>query len=155
MESGKSQAKILFDGPVKNWPFTFSALIETVSRGGRDARRHLLELVRLRPRVLVPYVRNLAALLDSTRGPVRKASIETLAVLSRVSPAAMAFLLPKLHEILASEPQNVIVNHAVEILLNYGKTSARAARKVIPILRGLGNHRAAAHALEEIRPSDS
>jgi len=139
---------------VKNWPFSFSALIEAVSRGGRDARARLDELIRHQPQVLLPYAKELAALLDSTRAPVRKASIETLAALSRISPSAMAFLLPKLHALLASEPQSVVVNHAIEILVNYGKTSARAAKKVIPILRGLGGkHRAAAKALDEITPS--
>jgi len=141
---------------VKNWPFSFSALIEAVSNGGRDARARLDEVVRHRPQLLLPYAKELAALLDSTRGPVRKASIETLAVLSRVSPAAMAFLLPKFHALLASEPQTVVVNHAIEILTNYGKTSARAAKKVIPTLGGLvGKHRAAAKALDEITPPSS
>jgi hypothetical protein len=135
---------------VKNWPFSFLTLIEAVSRGGRDALAHLEELVENHPKTLLPYAKELASLLDSTRAPVRKASIETLAALSRISPAAMAFLLPKLHTLLASEPQNVVANHAIEILANYGKTSARAAMKVIPILRGLGHHRAAADALEKI-----
>lgn len=141
---------------MKNWPLSFSALIEAVSRGGRDARALLEELVRKRPHLLLPYAKELAALLDSTRAPVRKASLETLAALSSVSPAAMAFLLPKLHALLASEPQNVVVNHAIEILTNYGKTSARAAKKVIPILGVLvGKHRAAAKALDEITPPSS
>ena len=47
----------------------------------------------------------------------------------------MAFLIPKLHDLLAEEPQNAIANHAIEILSNYAKTSERAARKVIPVLR--------------------
>jgi hypothetical protein len=142
----------LFKRPVKNWPFSFRVLIEAVSRGGRDARARLAELVQIRPHTLLPYARELATLLDSTRAPVRKASIETLAALSRVSPAAMAFLLPKLHALLANEPQNVMVNHAIEILTNYGKTSAQAARKVIPILRTLGDENAkrVKKALEEL-----
>ena len=141
---------------MKNWPFSFSALIEAVSRGGRDARARLDEMVRNRPQSLLPYAKELAALLDSTRAPVRKASIETLAALSRVSPAAMAFLMPKLHTLLASEPQTAIVNNAIEILTNYGKTSARAAKKVIPILAALvGKHRSAAKALDEITPPSS
>jgi hypothetical protein len=82
-----------------------------------------------------PYLREVAKLLDSTRGPIRKASIEALAALSRVSPTAMAFLIPRLHALLAEEPQHAIANHAIEILHNYAKTSERAARKVIPILR--------------------
>ena len=138
---------------MKNWPFSFSALIEAVSRGGRDARARLDELIRHQPQALLPYAKELAALLDSTRAPVRKASIETLAALSRISPAAMAFLLPRLHALLASEPQSAVVNHAIEILTNYGKTSARAAKKVIPILGTLvGKHRAAKKALDEITP---
>ncbi|MFI5201924.1 MAG: hypothetical protein ACHQNE_06025 [Candidatus Kapaibacterium sp.] len=137
---------------MKNWPFSFSALIEAVSRGGRDARAHLTDLARHRPYTVLPYARELAALLDSTRGPIRKASIETLAALSRISPAAMAFLLPKLHALLASEPQNVVVNHAIEILVNYGKTSARAAKKVMPILRDFGdkNAKRVKKALDEL-----
>ncbi len=47
----------------------------------------------------------------------------------------MAFLIPRLHDLLAKEPQNAIANHAIEILSNYAKTSERAARKVIPIFR--------------------
>jgi len=88
-----------------------------------------------RPRIALPDIRDVAKLLDSTRDPVRKASIETLAALSRVAPSAMAFLIPRLHALLADEPQNTITNHAIEILSNYARTSERAARKVIPILR--------------------
>ncbi len=88
-----------------------------------------------RPHITLPNLREVAKLLDSTRGEIRKASIEALAVLSRVSPSAMAFLLPRLHDLLAEEPQHAIANHAIEILHNYAKTSERAARKVIPILR--------------------
>ena len=47
----------------------------------------------------------------------------------------MAFLIPKLHDLLANEPQHAIANRAIEILSNYAKTSERAARKVIPVLR--------------------
>jgi hypothetical protein len=92
--------------------------------------RHLLPDIE----TIIP-IREVAKLLDSTRGPVRKASIETLAALSRVAPSAMAFLIPRLHDLLANEPQNALANHAIEILANYAKTSQQAARKVIPIFR--------------------
>ncbi len=112
-----------------------------------EARDRLAELVRERPRHIVPYAKEIAKLLDSTSGPVRKASLETLAALSRVSPSAMAFLLPKLHTLLANEPQNTLANNAIEILSNYAKTSKQAAAKVLPILRksldGLGPKAAA------------
>ena len=120
---------------MKRWPFSFSELFDRVARGGVEARTRLIDLARLRPRDVLPYVRDVAALLDSTRGPVQKASLETLAALSHIAPSAMAFLLPKLHSLLANEPQNAIANHAIEILANYGKTSAYAAKKVIPIFR--------------------
>ena len=134
---------------MKNWPLSFPALIETVSRGSREARTHLMELVRKRPHVVLPHIRELALLLDSTQIPVRKAAIETLATLSHAAPGAMAFLLPKLHALLASEPQNALASHAIEILSNYGKTSAEAAKKVIPILRNLGG-KPASKALDEL-----
>jgi hypothetical protein len=114
---------------------SFSGLIEAIERGGVEARARLIELSHHRPRVVLPYARELAALLDSSRAPVRKASIEMLAALSRVSPTAMAFLLPTLHNLLANEPQQAIANHAIEILANYARTSEQAARKVIPVLR--------------------
>ncbi len=88
-----------------------------------------------RTNIALPLLKEVAALLDSTRDEIRKASIEALAALSRVSPTAMAFLIPRLHTLLAEEPQHAIANHAIEILHNYAKTSERAARKVIPILR--------------------
>ncbi len=89
----------------------------------------------MRSNIARPHLREVAKLLNSTRGEIRKASIEALAVLSRVSPAAMAFLIPKLHVLLSEEPQHAIANHAIEILHNYARTSERAARKVIPVLR--------------------
>ena len=117
-------------------------LVEIVSRGSVEARNRLLALVRERPKLVVPYAKEIAKLLDSTSGPVRSASLEALAALSRVSPATMAFLLPKLHTLLSNEPQNTLANNAVEILSNYAKTSTQAAAKVIPILKksldGLG-----------------
>jgi hypothetical protein len=115
--------------------FSFTGLIEAIERGGVEARNRLMELAHLRPHIMLPYTRELAALLDSSRAPVRKASIELLAMLSRISPSAMAFLIPRLHDLLSNEPQNAIANHAIEILHNYAKTSERAARKVIPIFR--------------------
>jgi hypothetical protein len=114
---------------------SFFGLIEAIERGGVEARTRLIELSHHRPRIVLPYARELAALLDSSRAPVRKASIEMLAALSRVSPTAMAFLLPTLHNLLANEPQNAIANHAIEILHNYARTSKEASRKVIPILK--------------------
>jgi hypothetical protein len=114
---------------------SFSSLFELVERGGVEARKRLIELSHLRPKIVLPYAKEVAALLDSTRAPVRNASIEMLAAISKVSPATMAFLIPKLHALLSNKPQNTIANHAIEILHNYAKTSERAARKVIPILR--------------------
>lgn len=114
---------------------SFATLIEAIGRGGVEARTRLVELAHHRPRLVLPHAKDLAALLDSTRGPVRKASIEMLAILLRVSPGAMAFLIPTLHYLLANEPQNAIANHAIEILVNYARTSKEAAQKVIPILK--------------------
>jgi hypothetical protein len=105
-----------------------------------------------RPRIALPDIativpiREVAKLLDSTREPIRKASIETLAALSRVAPSAMAFLIPRLHALLADEPQNALANHAIEILANYAKTSRQAARKVIPIFR---------NTIAELRPKSA
>ncbi len=113
----------------------FSNLIEAFERGRVEARTRLIELTRLRPRMVLPYAQEVAELLESSRTPVRKASIEMLAMLSKASPTAMAFLIPTLHNLLANEPQNVIANHAIEILHNYAKTSEQAAKKVIPVLR--------------------
>src|ERR1019366_547921 len=72
---------------------SFSSLITAIERGGVEARKRLLELSHLKPKMVLPYARELAALLDSSRAPVRSASIEMLAMLSRVSPSAMAFLI--------------------------------------------------------------
>ncbi len=113
---------------------SFSALLEAIGRGRVEARKQLIKLARARPSSVIPYAREVATLLDSTRLPVRQASIELLSLLSKVSPSAMAFLLPKLHELLSSEPQNAIANHAIEILHNYARTGREASRKVIPIL---------------------
>jgi Bacterial regulatory proteins, gntR family len=120
---------------VEDKHFSFSGLIETIERGGVEARKRLIELAHFRPGTVLPYVRELAALLDSSRAPVQKASIEILAALSRVSPSAMAFLIPRLHNLLANEPQHAIAHHAIEILHNYARTSKEAAHKVIPILK--------------------
>jgi hypothetical protein len=114
---------------------SFSTLIEALGRGGVEARKCLVQIALLRPKIVLPHARKLAALLDSSRAPVRSASIEMLAVLSRVSPAAMAFLIPRLLDLLSEEPQNVIANHAIEILHNYARTSTAATSKVLPILR--------------------
>jgi hypothetical protein len=114
---------------------SFSSLIEALGRGGVEARKRLVHIAHLRPKIVLPYARELAALLDSSRAPVRSASIEMLAVLSRVSPGTMAFLIPRLHDLLSEEPQNAIANHAIEILQNYARTSAAATSKVLPILR--------------------
>jgi hypothetical protein len=80
-------------------------------------------------------LKELAKLLDSARAPLRKSSIEALALASRVSPKAMAFLLPRLHDLLTDEPQSILANHALDILMNYANTSKRAAQKVAPIFR--------------------
>jgi hypothetical protein len=80
-------------------------------------------------------LKELAKLLDSARAPLRKSSIEALALVSRVSPKATAFLLPRLHALLADEPQSVLANNALEILINYANTSKRAAQRVAPIFR--------------------
>ncbi len=119
--------------PDKHIPF--SSLFEAIGRGGVEARQRLMALVHHRPKIVLPYAREVAALLDSSRTPVREASIEILAMLSRVSPTAMAFLIPRLHDLLANEPQNTVANHAIEILHNYARTSKEAAQKVIPILK--------------------
>ena len=103
-------------------------------------------------------LKELAKLLDSAREPLRKSSIEALALVSRVSPKATAFLLPRLHALLADEPHSVLANNALEILTNYAKTSKRAAQKVAPIFREaisqLGPKMAAQvkRALKEIDP---
>jgi hypothetical protein len=71
--------------------------------------------------------------MDSASGVVREGSLETLMLVSRAAPGAMAFLLPKLHTLLANDPQNVVADRVIEILTNYAKTSKSAARKVVPI----------------------
>ncbi len=116
--------------------------MEVVARGSAEAAERLSEFVRKQPKEAVRHVREIAALLDSSKTPARTASIETLAVLSRVAPGAMAFLLPKLHALLSNDPQAGVANHAIEILGNYGKTSAHAAKKVLPILKQFGEQKA-------------
>src|SRR5438309_7894421 len=87
------------------------------------------------PNISQQSLKELAKLLDSARTPLRKSSIEALALVSRVSPRATAFLLPRLHALLADEPQSALANSALEILINYAKTSHRAAQRVAPIFR--------------------
>lgn len=94
----------------------------------------LLERARVQPDLFVPYAKEIAGLMDSASDQLRKGSIETLAVLSRVAPGAMAFLLPKLHMMLAAKPEDLAGEHAIEILSNYAKTSRQAAERVLPII---------------------
>ena len=75
----------------------------------REVERKLASLARLastRPQELLPHVEDVARLLDSASAAVQASSLETLTMLSRAAPGAMAFLLPRLHELLANEPQN-------------------------------------------------
>ncbi len=138
---------------MKNWPLSFPALLQSVARGGHEARLHLVEFVKRRPHLVLPHIGELAGLLDSTREPVQHAALETLAILSHAAPGAMAFLLPRLHAFLANDPQHALAGHAIEILLNYGRTSAEAAKKVIPILGSLKGKHAdhATKAIDELR----
>ncbi|HEY3874414.1 MAG TPA: hypothetical protein VGM92_02975 [Candidatus Kapabacteria bacterium] len=116
-------------------PISFSSLLALFEQSSAEARKRIVELVEHRPKLALPHIEDVAALLESTKAPVRNASIEMLAALSRVSPTAMAFLIPALHELLSNEPQQAVANHAVEILTNYARTSKEAAQKVIPILQ--------------------
>ncbi len=125
---------------------SLSSLVDAIAKGGVEARTRLVELVRQRPKVALPHIKDIAALLDSSKTPVRNASVEMLAILSRVSPSAMAFLIPTLHNLLSNEPQNSIANHAVEILVNYARTSKEAAQKVVPILASQIKRLAPLHA---------
>ena len=93
----------------------------------------ITKLASTRPQELLPYVEDIAKLLDSASAVARTGSLETLALLSRASPGTMAFLLPKLHTLLMEDPQNAVADRAIEILTNYAKTGKRAAEKVIPI----------------------
>lgn len=114
---------------------SFSWLIEAFANGSEEARKHFIELAHLRPKLIAPLIPELESLLNSSKSSVQKASVEMLAILSKVSPAAMAVVIPTLHNILSNEPQNAVANHAIEILTNYGRTSKEAAQKVIPVLK--------------------
>ncbi len=96
--------------------------------------KQVLRLARSTPELLLPHAKDIAKLIDSSDEPIRKSSLATLSLMSRISPKTVAFLIPRLHALLASEPQGVLANHAIEILTNYAKTSKRTADKVANVL---------------------
>jgi hypothetical protein len=52
---------------------------------------------------------------------------------SRAAPGAFAFLLPRLHTLLSKDSTETVSEQAIEILTNYGRSSRKAAERVIPI----------------------
>ena len=74
-------------------------------------------------------------LLDSASGQVREASLQSLALVSRAAPGAMAFLLPRLHSLLSKDSTETVSEQAIEILTNYGRSSRNAAERALPLLR--------------------
>ena len=106
------------------------------SSEGSRALTHLLDAARQQPHELLPVLPELSGLLDSASGQVREASLQSIALISRAAPGAVAFLLPRLHTILSKDSTESVSEQVIEILTNYGRSSRVAAERVLPILRG-------------------
>lgn len=102
----------------------------TAERSGDRLRR----IASMRPELLIPYAEELAQLSAQASAHVRETSLDALAIIARIAPGTVAFLLPRLHAILATETTDLLRDRAIDILNLYARTSKQAAEKVFPIL---------------------
>lgn len=114
------------------------ALATATGSEGSRALARLVDKARSRPLELVQYLPQIGGLLDSANAQVREASLQSLALISEAAPSAVAFLLPRLHSLLAKDSTETVWEQAVAIVSNYGRSSRSAAERALPILREAG-----------------
>jgi hypothetical protein len=105
------------------------------SSEGSATLGRLLEIAERRPNELIRLLPEIGSLIESTSARISEASLQTIALVSRASPTAVAFLLPRLHNLLSKESTETVSEQVVEILSNYGRSSKAAAERVLPIFR--------------------
>jgi hypothetical protein len=113
------------------------------------------------PELVAPYADSLAPLLWHTTTRVRWEAMHALALVASLTPAAIHALLPRLEELIHSDPSVIARDYAVEALGGYASTGREAARQAYPPLqRALtawnGKHAARAlHGLAQVAANDA
>lgn len=89
-----------------------------------------------KPELVAPYADALIARLDHTDTRVRWEAMHSLAEIAAQVPEKIAPGVPNLVEKIAHDKSVIVRDHAIRTLGAYGSTSAAAARKAWPHLRG-------------------
>lgn len=120
------------------------ALLDEIERGllspdaklAGDCAEVMTLVATAKPELVVPYADTLIAGLDHRNTRVRWKAMHALADMAALIPDQIARLIPKLVEKIALDKSVIVRNHAIRALGAYGGTSAAAARKAFPHLRG-------------------
>ncbi len=128
-----------------------SGLKETDTALQGDCAEVLTKVAEDHPQLILPYGVELARLIQHKNTRVRWEAMHALALISRLSPALIASLLPRLAEVLHSDASVIVRDHATDAVAVYASTSANAAQAAFPILKdmlSLWNGKQAGHALQ-------
>ena len=116
-----------------------------------DCAEVMTEVAEKRPEWVTPYARVIVSLLASRTTRVRWEAAHSLALIATLVPEVIAYSLPRLGEMIRSDPSVIARDHAVDTVGNYANTSPRAAREAFPLLveaLAAWNGKQAAHALD-------
>jgi hypothetical protein len=100
-----------------------------------DCAELLTMVAQERPAWVAPYAPALAALLNHKHGRTRWEATHALALIADLAPAVIAPLLPQLAETVRKDKSVIVRDYTVDMLGRYGRTSAEAARAVLPLLQ--------------------
>jgi hypothetical protein len=134
------------------------ALLHSIARGlesqdavlSGDCAEVMTEVAEERPGLVAPYARVIAAHLTSRTTKVRWEAAHALSLIATLVPDVVALSLPRLTDIIRSDPSVIARDHAADTIGNYAATSREAARAAFPILTEtltLWDGKQAAHAL--------
>jgi HEAT repeat protein len=124
-----------------------------------DCAEVMTKVAESRPELVVSFAPALATLLNHDTSRVRWEATHALALISPRISETIGPLLPRLAEMIESDPSVVVRDNAVTALGGYGGTSQEAAEEVFPILEAAlrrwdGKHAGRVlQALAEIAPA--
>jgi hypothetical protein len=116
-----------------------------------DCAEVMTQVAEQQPTLVAPYAKGLLALLAHKTTRVRWEAMHALALVAAHAPKVMRTALPRLEEIIHTDPSIIVRDYAVDALGNYAATGKAAAEKTYPLLKEAltlweGKH--AGHALK-------